>query len=164
MKYKKQTTQILKNKRENKKFNPAYKKINIAPGNRQGFTLVELLVVIAIIGLLTGMVVISIQHVKAKARDSQRVSDMQTISTALALYHNDNRAFPIYDGYIENQSNNLAVELTNSGAIRALPIDPLNTGEYIYYYQGDGTDYYLEYYLETDSVSGKSKGKNYVIP
>ncbi|MBD3282234.1 MAG: prepilin-type N-terminal cleavage/methylation domain-containing protein [Candidatus Portnoybacteria bacterium] len=130
----------------------------------KGFTLVELLVVIAIIGLLTGMVVISIQHVKAKARDSQRVSDINSIATALALYHNDNNNYPIYDGYITSEDD-LSVVLEGADAINEMPIDPINQGDYRYYYQStDGSDYYIEYYLETDSMSGKSNGLNYHIP
>lgn len=131
---------------------------------KRGFTLVELLVVIAIIGLLTGMVVISIQSVKAKARDVQRVSDANSIATALSLYHNDFNAYPIFDGYITS-SDTLSVALKDAGTISSVPIDPLNTGNYQYYYQStDGTDYYLEYYLETNSVSGKSQGRNYLVP
>lgn len=130
-----------------------------------GFTLVELLVVVAILGLLSGMVIISIKHVKAKARDSQRVADINSLGTALGLYHNDFNAYPIYDGYIEDQGNALATALTTAGTIVAVPTDPLNTGDYRFYYQSvDGSDYYLEYYLETDSVSGKSSGLNYAVP
>ena len=132
--------------------------------NNKGFTLVELLVVIAIIGLLSGMVVISIQNVKAKARDSQRVTDVNSIFTALSLYHNDFSAYPIFDGYITG-SDTLSIALRNAGAISTAPTDPLNTGNYRYYYQSnDGTDFYLEYYLETNSISGKSQGMNYVVP
>lgn len=131
---------------------------------KKGFTLVELLIVVAIIGLLTGMVVISIQHVKAKARDSQRVSDINSISTALALYHNDFNAYPIYDGYITG-TDFLSTTLESAGTMSSVPADPLNSGDYRYYYQSvEGTDYYLEYYLETNSMSGKSQGMNYVIP
>jgi len=131
----------------------------------KGFTLVELLVVVAVLGLLTGMVVVSIRHVKAKARDSQRVADITSLSTALGLYHNDFNAYPIYDGYIEDQENTFAIALITADTIVAVPTDPLNTGDYRYYYQSiDGSDYYLEYYLETDSVSGKSSGLNYTVP
>jgi prepilin-type N-terminal cleavage/methylation domain-containing protein len=131
---------------------------------RKGFTLVELLVVVAIIGLLSGMVVISIKNVKAKARDSQRVSDVNTISTGLNMYHNDFNAYPVFDGYITG-ADGLSIALKNSGAVSALPIDPLNNGNYRYYYQSvDGEDFYLEYYLETNSMSGKSQGRNYLVP
>ncbi len=131
---------------------------------RRGFTLVELLVVIAIIGLLSGMVIISITNVKAKARDSQRVSDMNTIVTALNMYHNDRNSYPIFDGYITG-SDALSVALKGSGATSAMPTDPTNTSDYRYYYQSvDGDDFYLEYYLETNSIKGKSQGLNYVVP
>jgi prepilin-type N-terminal cleavage/methylation domain-containing protein len=131
---------------------------------KMGFTLVELLVVIAIIGLLSGMVVISIKNVKAKARDSQRVSDMNTIITALNMYHNDFNAYPIFDGYITN-TDALSTTLKNAGATSVLPIDPSNSGNYRYYYQSvDGEDFYLEYYLETNSIRGKNQGMNYMVP
>jgi len=135
--------------------------------NKKGFTLVELLVVVAIIGLLSGMVVISIKNVKAKARDSQRVSDMNTIVTALNMYHNDNNAYPITveEGIYITGSDTLSVALKNNGAIPTMPTDPTNTGDYRYYYQStDGEDFYLQYYLETNSMSGKGQGLNYVVP
>jgi type II secretion system protein G len=132
--------------------------------NKLGFTLVELLVVIAIIGLLSGMVVISIKSVKSKARDSQRVSDMNTIVTALNMYHNDFNAYPIFDGYV-TLTDALSVALKNAKTVSTLPIDPLNTGNYRYYYQSvDGEDFYLEYYLETNSIKGKNQGMNYLVP
>lgn len=131
---------------------------------KQGFTLVELLVVVAIIGLLTGMVVISISSTKAKARDSQRVSAINNLVTALGMYHNDFNLYPVYDGYITG-TDVLSVALRNAGTITAAPTDPLNTGDYRYYYQSTGgEDYYLQYYLETNSIHGKSAGLNYVVP
>lgn len=149
---------------KNKGFTPT-PKFGVSLKSKRGFTLVELLVVVAILGLLSGMVVISITHVKAKARDSQRVVGINSIATALNLYHNDFNAFPIYDGNIEDQDNALSNALIAAETISAVPTDPLNTGDYQYYYQSiDGSDYYLEYYLETDSISGKSKGLNYIVP
>lgn len=130
----------------------------------RGFTLVELLVVIAIIGMLTGMVVISIKNIKSKARDAQRVADINSLVTGLGLYHNDMNAYPIYDGYITG-SDILSAALKSSGAFSSMPLDPTNSGNYRYYYQStSGMDYYLQYYLETNSVSGKSQGLNYVVP
>jgi prepilin-type N-terminal cleavage/methylation domain-containing protein len=132
--------------------------------NKFGFTLVELLVVVSIIGLLSGMVVISIKNVKAKARDSQRLSDMSTIVTALNMYHNDNNAYPIFDGYITN-ADVLSTALKNAKALTSVPKDPLDSGTYRYYYQSsDGRDFYLEYYLETNSIKERNQGKNYIVP
>ncbi len=43
------------------------------------FTLVELLVVIAIIGILSTLSVVVFNNVRAKARDSRRLSDVKQI-------------------------------------------------------------------------------------
>lgn len=57
---------------------------NIAK-KRRGFTLVELLVVIAIIGILATMVIINLFGAQAKARDSQRMSDIKQIQNAVEM-------------------------------------------------------------------------------
>ncbi|MFZ5559663.1 MAG: type II secretion system protein [Patescibacteria group bacterium] len=138
----------------------------------RGFTLVELLVVVAIIGLLVGMLVISIKGIKAKARDTQRVADINSYATALGLYHNDYNTYPIYDGYI-TRTDSLSTALINAEIMNNPPLDPLNqdsvgcgslSGYHYYYRSTDGRDYYLGYCLETDSIHGKSKGENYFIP
>ncbi|HVY67312.1 MAG TPA: prepilin-type N-terminal cleavage/methylation domain-containing protein [Patescibacteria group bacterium] len=52
-----------------------------------GFTLLELLVVIAIIGLLSGVIMISVQVARAKARDAKRAADIRQMITSLEQYH-----------------------------------------------------------------------------
>ena len=56
--------------------------------NKKGFTLVELLIVIAILAVLAAAVVIVLNpgELLAQARDSQRLSDMDTLKNALAVY------------------------------------------------------------------------------
>ena len=61
------------------------------PSSRKAFTLIELLVVIAIIAVLAVVVVLVLnpQELLRQGRDSQRMSDMQTITSALNLYNED---------------------------------------------------------------------------
>jgi prepilin-type N-terminal cleavage/methylation domain-containing protein len=56
--------------------------------NFKGFTLIELLVVIAIIAILAVVVVLTLNpgQLLAQSRDSNRVSDMATLKSAIALY------------------------------------------------------------------------------
>ncbi len=60
----------------------------------EGFTLVELLVVIAIIGVLATLAVVALGGARGKARDTKRVTDIQGIESALALYYADLNGYP----------------------------------------------------------------------
>lgn len=53
-----------------------------------GFTLIELLVVIAIIGILTGIVLVSMSGARANARDARRQTDMYHVFSAMELCYN----------------------------------------------------------------------------
>ncbi len=55
-----------------------------------GFTLIELLVVISIIGLLSSMVLASLNSTRIKARDGKRAQDLRTMQTVLELYRVSN--------------------------------------------------------------------------
>lgn len=53
----------------------------------KGFTLIELLVVVAIIGILSSVVLASLNTARAKARDARRKSDLTQIRTAMEMYY-----------------------------------------------------------------------------
>lgn len=68
---------------------------------QRGFTLIELLVVVAIIGALASMIIIAVNPGRqlAKARDSQRRSDLFSILTSLYQYSAEHSgALPDTDG------------------------------------------------------------------
>jgi prepilin-type N-terminal cleavage/methylation domain-containing protein len=62
--------------------------------NKKGFTLIELLVVIAIIGILSSVVLASLNSARVKARDSKRITTIRQLQTALALYYDTNGSYP----------------------------------------------------------------------
>ena len=66
--------------------------------DNRGFTLIELLVVVAIIGILSSVVLASLNTARSKARDARRKSDLNQIRTAMVMYFNEN------GNYIENGS------------------------------------------------------------
>jgi len=65
---------------------------------KKGFTLIELLVVISIIGILTTLLVVNFVGARERARDSQKIRNLNEIKNALRIYYNDKQAYPICSG------------------------------------------------------------------
>lgn len=51
-----------------------------------GFTIVELLIVIVVIGILAALVITTYSGIQAKARNSKRQTDVQSVQTQLEAY------------------------------------------------------------------------------
>jgi len=73
---------------------------------KKGFTLLELLIVIAILAILGAIVIFLLNPAETlkKARDSQRISDLSTIKTALGIYLTSVSS-PVIDAYGSCASN-----------------------------------------------------------
>ena len=59
-----------------------------------GFSLIELLVVISIIGVLTAVLMMNLVGARERARDSQKIQDLNNLKSALRMYYNDNQTYP----------------------------------------------------------------------
>ncbi len=108
-------------------------------GLSKGFTLIELLVVISIIGVLSSVVLASLNTARAKARDAKRKMDMKTISTALQLYYDKFGVMPVNQtpccGYPDTSPNFLQ-ELVTAGFLSTVPKSSNSNNLYYYYDYG----------------------------
>ena len=107
---------------------------------KRGFTLIELLVVIAIIGILSSVVLASLNSARKKGRDARRIADVKQLQLALELYYDTSGSYPsAINGTL----------LTSPGYIAALPKDPTDNVVYPYDQISSGSSYYLGTSLET---------------
>ena len=125
-----------------------------------GFTLIELLIVIAVISMLLSLVMVSFRTTRARARDAKRELEVKTIQTALKLYFTSFRTYPVTTGpVILARTDSISLLMASGETINEMPLDPINADIYVYTYNSPiGSNYTVTYYLETDTIFGKSAG------
>lgn len=129
-----------------------------------GFTLIELLVVLSIISLLSSVIIASITSARERARDAQRVSEINSLIRTIDLYFQDQQEVPGMSdtggtSVSANCSSDLRNDLTSEGYYSVMPTDPAQqscgTDQDDFFYGWDSTRC-EEYYcvsinrLETD--------------
>ena len=146
----------------------------------RGFTLIELLVVLAIIGLLSSIVLASLNTARAKARDAVRKSQVGEFEKALELYFLVNGHYPCgrmsclppraVSPLTSDQMSNSGQALVSGGFISSIPSDPIyppgtpnvvtscNTKDGAgYCYCSDGTDSYVLTVNTEDDKGGSDR-------
>jgi prepilin-type N-terminal cleavage/methylation domain-containing protein len=145
-----------------------------------GFTLIELMTVMVIIGLLAAVVLAALQQSRAQGRDASRIQALKELQKAIELHFSEYGYFPPISNTNAGRSRD-AIEVTcvdgrtgNQGWCDLLAAiapyykggidDPIDTGNYRYWYDADGTQpqrYGLMTILETskyDSLSNSDGG------
>lgn len=141
----------------------------------RGFTIVEMLVVIAIIGLLASVTFALMQTTRAKARDAERESEIKTLQNALAIYVTSEKIYPTTsaEGVCLGGSDSVSSALVSANALPTTPLDPLHncgsglpsaSNHHYHYTSLLGDTYVITYFLETDSIHGKSAGVQTASP
>jgi type II secretion system protein G len=98
---------------------------------KQGFTLIELLIVISIIGLLASIVLVSFDGSQRKARDVQRIQDINNFYNAMEQYK---IAYGVYPGeedtggvHISSKCpSDIKDDLLSSGFLNIIIEDPFD--------------------------------------
>lgn len=143
--------------------------------SQKGFTFIELAVSIAIIGVLSTVILSSVNRARKSARVAQRVSDIKQVQAALDLYYAKNRLYPTTGGSWRGTcfsysgggsytaSNGLVIPGLAPTYIPRVPTDPqsnpsVDANCYLYRSGGnpDGTDYAFLVHQVTELSDGSS--------
>jgi len=117
-----------------------------------GFTLFELLVVISIIGILVAVATAAYSASQKRARDARRMEDMQMLQKALEQY------YALSDGsYPDPHYHSGELTFDETVLMRSYPVDPKNSGTYIYdHHIGDADSYCYCAQMEDESKGNGS--------
>lgn len=104
----------------------------------RGFTLVELLVVIVVIAVLAAITVVAYRGIQGRARDAERVQDVNAIVKALEVYKAQNGSYPEEQasGWEESDAypKTFINALVTRGVVNQVPVDPKNVSPSVYAY------------------------------
>lgn len=120
---------------------------------KSGFTLIELLIVIAIMGILSSVVLVSLNIGRMNARDAERKQDLNQIAKALETYASTTGTYPTEEKCDSSRGmcwtvcpcsgsdwdytdpSKIGARLRNGGYYANLPKDPVNDTTYYYSYE-----------------------------
>lgn len=112
---------------------------------KKAFSLIEIMVAVTIIGLLSAGLVISFGSSRLKSRETRRLTDIETIGTAIDSYHALTDSYPSSAGANVQTALN---DLVATGIINLIPADPQPAQP------GAGNSYCSYYYYGVGNQSG----------
>ncbi|MDD5639934.1 MAG: fibrinogen-like YCDxxxxGGGW domain-containing protein [Candidatus Pacebacteria bacterium] len=116
--------------------------------NKKSFTLIELLVVIAIIGILAGILIISMSNATNSANDAKRKADINQIVKSLLVYGTSNSStYPTSSTCSIGSNCSSAVNTALGNSVNAR--DPSGT---YYTYYSDGTNFIVNSVMSNGEV------------
>lgn len=153
-------------------------------GVKGGFTLLELLIVISIIAILSVALVFILNPAETlkKSRDVQRITDLNTLKTAIGLYLTSTstadltlaRSGGTACTTARSSTSTTAQDVTGTGwlnvnlttlsggsPISNLPLDPTNTGNngYLFKCSSDGSKFEISTLLESDAYGASGENR-----
>ncbi|QQG50996.1 MAG: type II secretion system protein [Candidatus Saccharibacteria bacterium] len=145
-------------------------------GRTKGFTIVELLIVIVVIAILAAITIVAYNGIQGRARDSQRVQDMNTIIKALEVYKTLNGTYPApvsttgAAGWEVSTTGSAATNflsaLTGTSGVSKVPVDPTNTGvvgDLAPARNKENYEYFYYRYTAGDNGCNAARGDYYVV-
>ena len=135
--------------------------------NNKGFTLVELLIVISVISIIAGVLLIQLRpaQILQKSRDSQRLQDLRTLQNAINLALTEGEIALTANGTSCTSCTSTTGTASSDGSgyvkftipdgktglsnyLATLPVDPTNSGNYVFRFGSTATDFELNAVFE----------------
>lgn len=132
--------------------------------NMRGFTVVEMVVVVGIIGLLTSVVLFSVNQARQNARDKARVADIEQLRLTVKLYQEGYGALPTATGEV-GAGSGLETDSQMLAILPTIPTDPKTSDpDYGYFYDTTfdctaGSQTQTVLYVQKFEGSGKSNAE-----
>ncbi len=133
---------------------------------KSGFSALEGLIVLAFFGLLITLGALSLNSARARTRDAVRLSDMNTLRSALSVYWQQKASYPTSAGVSIGQAGVTdALTLDKAGFVPSASAQPPvllqkilpgpMSNEY-YWYKGTPSAYTIRFETERDTVLGNA--------
>ncbi len=128
----------------------------------RGFTTLELLIALAIFGLLLAFCAFMLNSTRAAQRDTDRVSDIMVLRSALSQYWLRNAAYPVNEEVYLGAPDSGVAGISSEGFVgeggggtvllEFIPTGPKRNE--FYRYSGDARGYSIQFSTERETVFG----------